>query len=56
MNKKAKKSIKERIINIRLTDQEEQMAKELRERFNINISGLIRNAIRKEHEKILQRN
>lgn len=53
MNTKDKKHVKGRIINIRLTEDEEKMAKELRERRNINISGLIRNAIRTEYEKIL---
>jgi len=53
MNKKDKKY--ERIINIRLTREEEEMAKKLRDRFNVNISGLIRNTIRTEYEKALQR-
>jgi post-segregation antitoxin (ccd killing protein) len=55
MNKKDKKYVKERIINIRLTSEEEMMAKELREKCNINISSLIRNTIRAEHEKINQK-
>jgi len=54
MNTKDKKY--GRIINIRLTEQESDMAKELREKFNINISSLIRNTIKAEHEKVLQRN
>lgn len=56
MNKKNPKDVKGRIINIRLTEEEEVMAKELRENFNINISSLMRNTIRTEYEKILQRN
>ena len=53
MNKKDKKHVRGRILNIRLTIEEERMAKELRESRNINISSLIRNAIRKEYAKIL---
>lgn len=56
MNTKSEKLVKGRIINIRLTDDEEKMAKELRTRYNINISSLIRNAIREQYEKILQGN
>ena len=52
MNKKDKKHVKGCIINIRLTEDEEKMAKELREKNNINISSLIRNAIRTEYERI----
>jgi len=55
MNKKNEKDFKGRVINIRLTEEEIQMAKELRKRFNINISSLIRNTIREEYGKILQR-
>ncbi len=51
MNTKDKKYVKGRILNIRLTDEEEKMAKELREKRNINISSLIRNAIKVEYEK-----
>ena len=51
MNTKDKKYVKGRIINIRLTEDEEKMAKELREKRNINISSLIRNTIRAEYEK-----
>ena len=50
MNTKDKKY--GRIINIRLTEKESKVAKELREKFNINISSLIRNAIKAEYEKI----
>jgi len=53
MNKKDKKYVKGKIINIRLTEDEEKMAKKLRNEFNINISSLIRNAIRVEYEKTL---
>ena len=56
MNKKDKKYRKGRILNIRLTEDEEKMAKELREKHNVNISSLIRNTIRNEYEKVLQRN
>lgn len=52
MNKKDKKHRKGRILNIRLTEDEEKMARELREKRNINISSLIRNVIRMEHAKI----
>jgi hypothetical protein len=56
MNKKEKSFIKGRVINIRLTSEEEKFAKELRSRFNINISSFIRNAIRTEYDnKIIQR-
>jgi len=51
MNKKDEKFVKGCIINIRLTTDEEKMAKELRNKFNVNISSLIRNAIRTEYEK-----
>jgi hypothetical protein len=51
MNKKDRKHKKGRILNIRLTEDEDAMAKELRDKHNINISSLIRNAIRAEYEK-----
>ena len=51
MNKKNPKDVKGCPLTIRLTEQENIMAKELREKRNINISSLIRNAIRTEHEK-----
>lgn len=56
MNKKNENDVKGRVINIRFTEEEQKMAKELRNRFNVNISSLIRNTIRSEYEKILQRN
>ena len=55
MNKKNPKDRKGRPLTIRLTQEEEDMAKELRNKFNVNISSLIRNTIRTEHEKTLQR-
>lgn len=56
MNKKANpKDVKGRVVNIRLTEEEEKMAKELRARFNVNLSSLIRNTIRLEYEKAKQR-
>jgi len=51
MNKKDKKHKKGRILNIRLTEDEERMARELREESNVNISSLIRNTIRAEYDK-----
>jgi hypothetical protein len=45
-----KKTIRGRVLNIRLTSDEEKMAKELREKCNVNISSLIRNAIKFEYE------
>ena len=51
MNKKDKKFVKGCILNVRLTEEENIMAKKLRNEFNINISSLIRNAIRMEYEK-----
>jgi hypothetical protein len=55
MNKKDKEVVKGKILNIRLTNNEERMAKELREKFNMNISSLIRNTIRVEYDKSTQR-
>lgn len=55
MNKKNPKDVKGLPLTIRLTAEEDRMAKTLRENFNINISSLIRNTIRTEYEKILQR-
>lgn len=51
MNKKDSKHKKSYILNVRLTKNENAMAKTLRGEFNINISGLIRNTIRMEYEK-----
>jgi len=51
MNKKQPKDVKGRILNIRLTEEEDKMAKELRIKFNVNISSLIRNTIRTEYAK-----
>ena len=56
MNKKKTKDIKGKPITVRLTEAEFLMAKELRTIYNINISNLMRNTIRKEHEKVLQGN
>ena len=50
-----KKQIKENkgcTVVLRLTTKEKKMAKELREKFNINISGLMRSAIRDCYEKM----
>jgi len=55
MNKKNPKDVKGLPLTIRLTSEEDKMAKELRKKFNVNISSLIRNTIRMEYEKILQR-
>ena len=52
MNKKDKKHRKGRILNLRLTEEEDGMAKILREEHNVNISSLIRNTIRVEYEKV----
>jgi len=51
MNKKNPKDVKGCPLTIRLTIDEEKMAQELRTKFNINISSLIRNTIRMEYEK-----
>ena len=56
MNKKNPKDVKGFPLTIRLTEEEDIMAKELRNKFNVNISSLIRNTIRVEYEKIVQRN
>jgi len=55
MNKKNPKDVKGFPLTIRLTEEEDKITKELRNRFNMNISNLIRNTIRIEYEKILQR-
>jgi len=55
MNKKNPKDVKGLPLTIRLTSKENDMAKELREKFNVNISSLIRNAIRSEYDKNIQR-
>jgi len=51
MNKKNPKDVKGCPITIRLTSEESRMAKELRIKFNINISSLIRNTIVKLYKK-----
>lgn len=52
MNRKLNpKDVKGLPLTIRLTEEEDKMAKELRIKFNVNISSLIRNTIRKEYEK-----
>ena len=55
MNKKNPKDVKGCPLTIRLTKQEDIMAKELRNKFNVNISSLIRNTIRMEYEKTTKR-
>ena len=50
MNKKEPDRVKSYPIMIRLTKEESIMAKELRTKFDINISSFVRNAIRKEWE------
>jgi len=52
MNKKSPEKVKGCTIVLRLTETEKQMAKELREKYNINLSSLIRNTIRVEYEKV----
>lgn len=49
MNKKTPDKVKGSSIMVRLTEEENRMAKELRNKFNMNISGLVRNTIRKEY-------
>jgi hypothetical protein len=51
MNKKNPKDVRGFPITIRLTEEEQKMAKELRIKFNVNISSLIRNTIREEYEE-----
>ena len=51
MNKKNPKDVKGRPLTVRFTEEEIVMAKELRSKFNMNISSFIRNAVRKEYEK-----
>lgn len=51
MNKKNPKDVKGCPLTIRLTKEEDEMAKKLRRKFNMNISSLIRNIIRVEYEK-----
>lgn len=55
MNKKNPKDVRGFPLTIRLTAEENRMAKELRNKNNVNISSLIRNTIREEYAKILQR-
>ena len=55
MNKKNPKDVRGRPLTIRLTEEENVMARELRGKFNVNISSLIRNVIRMEYEKTMQR-
>ena len=50
MNKKEPDRVKSYPIMIRLTKEESIMAKELRTKFDINISSFVRNEIRKEWE------
>ena len=56
MNKKNPKDVHGYPLTIRLTIEEDKITKELRNKYNINISNLIRNSIKAEYEKILQRN
>lgn len=51
MNKKTPDKVKDYPIMVRLTGEENRMAGELRNKFNINISSLVRNTIRKEYEE-----
>jgi hypothetical protein len=51
MNKKNPKDVRGFPVTIRFTQEEVKMAKELREKFNVNISSLVRNTIRKEYEE-----
>ena len=53
MNKKTPDKVKNYPIMVRLTKEENRMAKELRQKRNINISSLVRNTIREEYAKIL---
>jgi len=56
MNKKNEQEVKGNIINVRLTDLENEMAKTLRLKYSVNVSSLVRKSIREEYEKILSRN
>jgi len=51
MNKKLPAEVKSYPIMVRLTQEENRMAQELRTKHNINISSLVRNTIREEYEK-----
>jgi len=53
MNRKTPDKVKSYPIMVRLTQEENRMAKELRAKRNINISSLVRNTIRMEYEKSL---
>ena len=53
MNRKTPDKVKSYPIMVRLTQEENRMAKELRAKRNINISSLVRNTIRAEYEKTL---
>jgi len=55
MNKKNPRDVKGLPLTIRLTEEEDKMAKELRSQFNVNISSLIRNTIRMEYEQAVQK-
>ena len=51
MNKKEPDRVKSYPIMVRLTEQENRMVKDLRIKFNINISSFVRNAIQREYEE-----
>ena len=54
MNKKNPKDVRGCPVTIRFTEEENRMAKELRIKFNVNISSLIRNIIREEYKERLK--
>ena len=51
MNKKEPDKVKNYPIMVRLTLEENKMAKELRLKYNVNISSFVRNKIREEYEE-----
>lgn len=51
MNKKNPRDVRGCPITIRLTKEEVKMAKELRQKNDLNISSFIRNKIKEEYEK-----
>lgn len=52
MNTKPIDKVKSYPIMVRLTREENRMAKELRSKHNVNISSFVRNAIAKLYEKV----
>ena len=52
MNKKSPELVRSKTIVLRITEDEQRMAQVLRQKYNFNLSSMVRNAIRDLYKKM----